>query len=84
MILIVDDDGVWDAEAVDDVLPYEAFYIRLNNCGHGFGIDLFCEVVSRYDHYASTLSSKQHWSYQVNRLLHEWPRACLRVEFVGR
>ncbi|KAM1773896.1 hypothetical protein ACFX12_043335 [Malus domestica] len=44
----------------------------------------FCEVIDHYDHHASTPNSRLHWSSQVDRPLHEWLWARLRVEFAGR
>ena len=60
---IVGDDGVKDAKVADEVLPYEAFYVRLNHGRHGLYFYPFGEVVGCHNHHASLLSSRRHRSY---------------------
>ncbi|KAM1028145.1 hypothetical protein FF2_040317 [Malus domestica] len=76
---VVSEDGLKDAKSVNDVSPYEAFYVRLSCGGHGLCFYPFGEVVGCHDHNACASSSRRHRSYQVDCPLHEWPRARLQM-----
>ncbi|KAB2608578.1 paramyosin-like [Pyrus ussuriensis x Pyrus communis] len=76
---VVCDDGLRDAKTANDVPPYEAFYLRLS-CGcHGLCFHPFGEVVSCHNYHVFAPNNGQHWPYQVDCPLYDWPMTRLRV-----